>query len=53
MKAEIIEEISHCIALDKNSLLDKIIESLLKEKRGSCLTDWKYSLGIRFLQQRN
>ena len=39
MKAEILEEISQYIALDKDSLLDKGIESLLKEKKREIMLD--------------
>ena len=39
MRAEIIEEISQYIALDKNSLLDKGIESLLREKKRGVMLD--------------
>jgi len=39
MKAEIIEEISQYVALDKDSLLEKGIESLLKERKKGVMLD--------------
>jgi len=39
MKAEMIEEIGQYIALDKDSLLEKGIESLLKERKKGVMLD--------------
>ena len=39
MKAEMIEEISQYVALDKDSLLEKGIESLLKERKKGVMLD--------------
>ena len=39
MNAEMIEEISQYVALDKDSLLEKGIESLLREKKRGIMLD--------------
>lgn len=39
MKTEVIKEISQYVALDKDSLLEKGIESLLKERRKGVMLD--------------